>query len=34
MGEIIMKFKTTKEHRAIECDTDNIAGLSGMLENI
>ena len=31
MGEIIMKFKTTKEHRAIECDT---AGLSGMLENI
>ena len=34
MGEIIMKFKTTKEHRAIERDTDNIAGLSGMLENI
>ena len=29
-----MKFKTTKEHRAIERDTDNIAGLSGMLENI
>ena len=29
MGEIIMKFKTTKEHRAMEPDTDNIVGFIG-----